>query len=384
MTTQPTDAYMGQFLRNPQERKINLNTFINGFSAPRYAFGMTAVVTQEKKFPDVSFYQKVINYILMRSMTDTIIIREGQNEWIDEQFVNNMREAKARKMKRGIYRFYDGRVSPVTQAENLVRNVGTDLPEMEIWIDWEHNYGGAYEGLKNVVIMMKRIEELLLSAKVGMYTGYYFFIQNSNAITNAAEYAYLKNKPLWLAWYTNDASIVKIPAPWTSLLLWQFGTPTVGYEYGCGTLNLDMNYFNGTQAEFNERYNAIPQPPQEATMEQWKSLVEGLAVRSGANPANPPAYTKVQDLKKNDIVDGVLDVAKNWIRIYKITRALTGNVLTPGTGEWWCSGLPAYVEKVVVTPPPVTDSITLDIVLHDVKVAGDVYTANGVKATKTA
>lgn len=35
-------------------------------------------------------------------------------------------------------------------------------------------------------------------------------------------------------------------------------------------------------------------------------------------------------------------------------------------------------------PPPVADSVTMDITLRDVKVAGDVYSAVGVKATKTA
>lgn len=368
MTTQPTDAYMGQFLRNPQERKININTFINGFSAPRYAFGMTAVVTQEKKFPDVSFYQKAINYILMRSMTDTIIIREGQNEWIDEQFITNMREAKNKGIKRGIYRFYDGRVSPVRQAENLVRNVGIDLPEMEIWIDWEHNYGGAYEGLKNVVVMMKRIEELLLSAKVGMYTGYYFFIQNSNAITNAAEYAYLKNKPLWLAWYTNDASIVKIPAPWTNLLLWQFGTPTVGYEYGCGTLNLDMNYFNGTQAEFNERYGVMPQPPIGETMSYKGTVVKTVRIRNADNTdAGGLLYA-------GDVVYGEVKLSYGlnrifYNRIYRkdgTVKPWVGNSALIDGGVTLITTQAGFTDPAeVVTPPPaptkpVSVTVTLD------------------------
>jgi L-ascorbate metabolism protein UlaG (beta-lactamase superfamily) len=76
----------------------------------------------------------------------------------------------------------------------------------------------------------------------------------------------------------------------------------------------------------------------------------------------------------------VYDTATQWIHISKIIRVNSTVIVFDG----WCSGLPAYVEKITVTPPPVVDSVTLDIVLHDVKVAGDVYTAVGVKASKTA
>jgi hypothetical protein len=40
------------------------------------------------------------------------------------------------------------------------------------------------------------------------------------------------------------------------------------------------------------------------------------------------------------------------------------------------------VQEPSVTPPP--DSITIDIAVHDVKVAGDEYSATGIKLTKTA
>ncbi len=385
MITRPTDAYMGQFLQNQQERKINLNTFINGFSAPRYAFGMTAIITQEKNYPDVSFYQKVINYSLMRSMTDTIIVRAGQNNWIDSEFVRNWMNAKG--MKRGVYWFFDGRVTPQSQAEILVNLIKSDMPEMEIWIDWEHNYGGAYEGLKSVVAMMKRIEELLPSAVVGVYTGYYFFVQNSNSLTNAAEYTYLKNKPLWLAWYTSDASIVKIPAPWSSLLLWQFGTPAVGYDYGCGTLNLDMNYFNGSQAEFTERYGVTVTPPTGETMSNKGTVVRTVRIRNADNTdAGGLLYA-------GDIVYGEVKLAFGINRIFynRIYRK-AGNVQTwVGNSALIDGGVTLITTQAgftdpaeVVVPPPVVDAVTLDIVLHDVKVTGDEYKVVGVKAIKTA
>jgi hypothetical protein len=94
-----------------------------------------------------------------------------------------------------------------------------------------------------------------------MYTGYWWLREHSNAITNAAQYNYLKTHDLWLAWYSTDAASVLIPAPWTSLLYWQFGTPSEGHQYGVETIEIDMNYFNGTQADFDTRYGAVTLPP---------------------------------------------------------------------------------------------------------------------------
>lgn len=215
-----------------------------------------------------------------------------------------------------------------------------DPPPLGIFIDCEWTYYGGVPANPGASDLRSAHDKL--RAK-----------QGKSAITYTAKGyadAYLKGfdfsrEELWVANYNVPAPAM--PNGATTYTYWQF-TSTFMFN----GKNYDGNYFNGTQAEFNERYGAIVTPPTGETMETWKSLIEGLAVRSGANPANPPAYTKVQDLKKNDIVEGVLDVAKNWIRIYKITRALTGTVLTPATGEWWCSGLPQYMEKVIVTPPP--------------------------------
>lgn len=342
---QPQDrAYMGQFLRALPEVR-NIHTFIHGLYKTRYAFAQSATVVQQKKFPDVSFYQGTINWNQMQTLTDTIIIRAGQNSWVDTEFNRNWIAAKVRGMKRGVYWFYDGRRVPSLQADLLVSLLKPDMPEMEIWIDWETNYGGSWEGLSNVVAMMQRIEALLPGARVGLYTGYYYFIQNSNPISGALEYAYLKNKPLWLAWYTNDASLVKIPQPWSALLLWQFGTPSEGAQYGVITPTIDMNYFNGTLSEFTARYGAVtpPPPPTGEVMDKWKVIAPQLNVRTGSGTAYPVKTT----LAAGDIIEGVLDAASGWIHISTKNGA---------TLDGWCSGGSIYVQKVV-PPAPVVESI---------------------------
>lgn len=220
--------------------------------------GLGATIVMEKKFPDVSFYQGTIDW---NKMGDAAIIRILQNTWIDTQFARNYAEAKARNVRRGIYLFYDDRASPDVQADLLIGLLKDDHPEMEVFVDWEKSYGGNFGGLANVVRCMKRIEAGLPGVKVGIYTGYYWFKDHSNSTTNAAEYEYLKDKALWLAWYTSNPAYVLIPAPWNKVTHWQYGTPAIGSQYGVETIEIDMNYFNGTPSEFQTKYGGTTPPP---------------------------------------------------------------------------------------------------------------------------
>lgn len=223
----------------------------------------SALVTQQVQFADVSFYQGVIDWNRMATKAPAAIIRAGQNLWVDSQFVRNYSEAKRVGMKRGVYWFYDSRIHPDTQADILINLLKNDRPEMEIFCDWELNYGGSYFALPNAVRFMQRVEQGLPGSRLGMYTGYYFFRDNSSPTTNANEYAYLKNKALWLAWYTSNPAYVQIPAPWTKLTHWQWGTPAWGADWGVDSGNIDMNWHNGTVEEFNQAYGGTvpPSPP---------------------------------------------------------------------------------------------------------------------------
>jgi GH25 family lysozyme M1 (1,4-beta-N-acetylmuramidase) len=251
--------------------KRNIHSIINRIvTGETLAFPGLAVIIQNKKFPDTSFYQGLINWDVMRSKTDTIILRAGQNLWADSMFLINYAEAKRRGMRRGVYWFYDDRVSPGAQAALLITLIAGDLPELEIFCDWEKSYGGGFGGLKNVVAFMQAIERAFPSARVGMYTGYYWFIEHSNALLNWSQYQYLKDRALWLGYYANSIQ-VKIPAPWTALTHWQYGTPAE--QWGQQTYEIDLNFYNGTDEEFYLRYGGgevLPPPdePEEGTVMQ--------------------------------------------------------------------------------------------------------------------
>ncbi len=193
------------------------------------------------RFPDVSFYQGVIDWEYMRVTSDIsrVIIRAGQGGWSDPKFEFNYSEAKRVGLQRGVYWFYDDRYSPRHQRELLVSMLGRDLPELPIFCDWERTYFGRYSGLGNVVAFMQDVERALPECKVGMYTGYYWFLSHSNAIRNYFHLKYLKTKPLWLAWYVSDFQRVKVPRPWTEINYWQYGTPQL--TLGQSSKEIDMN-----------------------------------------------------------------------------------------------------------------------------------------------
>ncbi len=100
---------------------------------------------------DVSLYQddnatpQGIDFVKMKNWgADFVIIRAGQNNWIDPDFARNWLEAKAAGIPRGAYWFYDPRRDPVSQAAAFCNLVASDPPEGRLWIDLEFpvSWGG--------------------------------------------------------------------------------------------------------------------------------------------------------------------------------------------------------------------------------------------------
>lgn len=246
---------------NGRDRLDYAGKYLRDYEAKRYTFlernlfwldrvQSIIVPTDAEQFADVSFYQAGMDWDKYPGRA--VILRIGQNIWADTEFQRNYTEARRRSLAIGGYFFFDGRATPQQQANVIINAMQGKSLELELFIDWEKNYAGASEGLPNVVKLMQLVEAAGVKCKaVGLYSGYYYFTGNSNPTTHATQYAYLKTRPLWLAWYAS-ASVVKVPAPWTTWTHWQFGTPAVAW--GQPTAEIDMNKHNGTRAEFTARY----------------------------------------------------------------------------------------------------------------------------------
>ena len=321
-----------------------------------------------EQFADVSFYQGEINWDKYSQHARGAILRIGQNTWKDNKFERNYSEGKRVGMVLGGYYFFDGRASPSQQAKVIIDAMADKHLEMELFIDWELNYGGNWEGLPNVVSLMQSVENAGVKCKaVGIYTGYYYFGEHTNPSENANQYVYLKQKPLWLAWYSS-ASDVKVPPPWTELTHWQYGTPKV--DWGQVSTEIDMNKHNGTRADFEARYlegtTPVPTPPPANGLIKEGTLTPSTAslrVRSG------PAITfpQIAGVLKGDKVYGVLDVDSGWLKIQWIVR-------TNGTRQdidGWCTGNKRYITLVDFSTnppsPPPTGTDVIEVYVNGVR-----------------
>jgi len=213
------------------------------------------------KLPDVSFWQddpttpEPISFQKMAGITRGVIIRAGQGSYQDRVFQTSWKNARSAGLVRGSYWFYDSRVNPKRQAEKYVEILSQDPGEMEMWCDYEDRYGGPYGGWRNWFDFMERIKTLMPEKKLGVYTGYYYWQEFAAGVNYFSQY------PLWIAWYNPTPPLV--PPTWQDWTFWQFTDNGDGTLFGVESLNIDLNYFNGTEAEFLARY---PAPQTQATL----------------------------------------------------------------------------------------------------------------------
>lgn len=217
------------------------------------------VVPEMITIPDVSFYQdddttsRMIDFKKLRVSSPAVIIRAGQNTWIDSDFKANWAAAREAGLKRGSYWFYDSRSIPKSQAQLWASALGEDLGELPLWCDFEEKYGGAYSGWKHWYDFMAELQRLLPTKDLGVYTGYYYWVENTTqAGIPPSSLEWFGKFPLWVARY--NATEPLIPKPWTDWTFWQYTDKGDGSLYGVESANIDLNYFNGSEEEFCKRF----------------------------------------------------------------------------------------------------------------------------------
>lgn len=216
------------------------------------------------QLPDFSFYQdkpntpQGIDFTQTRKKTRGVILRAGQNLWKDDEFDISWRNAKAAGLLRGSYWFYDSRAHPKRQAEKWVETLGNDTGEMEMWCDFEERYGGQHSGWKNWYDFMEAIKTLLPNKQLGVYTGYYYWQDFASGVR------YFEQYPLWIAAY--GTTTPRIPPIWKTWLLHQYTDDYPSEGWGAESHEIDMNFFNGTEAEFLARYGVGETPNKTNTL----------------------------------------------------------------------------------------------------------------------
>ncbi len=294
---------------------------------------------------DVSFYQddpqtpQGIDFLKMRQNAEFVIIRAGQNLWADRDFKVNWREAKRVGLPRGSYWFYDSRIDPKKQADLWVSLFSGDLGELPLWADFEDNYGGAFKGWRHWYNFIERLKELLPGKEIGIYTAYYYWVENTTSIgIPTGSLNYFKQYPLWVANYGVTKPLV--PKPWDDWTLWQFTDNGDGTIYGVESKNIDLNYFNGNLEAFRARFNVseTPIPDPQPPSKYFRVTVPSLKVREGPNLA----ANQTGSIFLNEVVEEIgANTDRTWLNIRKLDDSLNG----------W--SFAAYLQRT--SPPPIVD-----------------------------
>lgn len=342
-------AQAGRYLKKYENAHYTLRDKIGN------PFQSITVDPAAEEFCDFSFWEAGMNWDEYAKHYRAAIIRLGQGSMPDTEFRVNYTAARGLGLLLGGYWFYDGRTSPQTQAQLIITLMQGKYLDMELFVDWERNYGGAFEGDKNVAELMRLLDNAHLKVHdIGLYTGYYWYLGN----TSKTQDSYFKTKPLWLAWYASP-SVVKVPAPWSTWTHWQKGTPSI--KVGQPTAEIDANVFNGSQATFSEKYGATNQ------------MVKGTVLATPSmNIRSTPdlSGTDVGDLFTGDIVYG--DLVNGWIHIQQIWRKtgvieMNTNYALASNSAWM------KVETVTAIPvPPSTQPAKYEVILNEMDEAGNI------------
>lgn len=296
---------------------------------------------------DISFYQDNpntpagIDFARMNQLADFVIIRAGQNLWIDRDFVKNWQAAKTAGLPRGSYWYYDSRAHPKQQAELWASLLKQDMGELPLFADLEESYNGEFRGWQNWKIFLEHLRSLVGQKEIGIYTAYYYWANNApNPVSQAQDLEYFHQYPLWIANYGVDTPL--IPKPWNAdeWLLWQFTAMGNGLLYGVESAEIDLNYFNGDAQQFASRFNVpLPQDPTQPDPagKQYVVTASVLNVRQGPGTT----YAAIGSFQRNDIVQAFdYNDDGNWLYVKRISDGLSG----------WCFA--AYLAPAAPPPPP--------------------------------
>jgi GH25 family lysozyme M1 (1,4-beta-N-acetylmuramidase) len=281
--------------------------------------------------PDVSFWQddnstpNGIDFAQMKAAGAVgVIIRAGQNSWLDPDFKTNWAAAKAAGLPRGSYWFYDSRNEPAKQANMWHAAIGGDLPELWLWADLEESYNGTYKGEANYKKFVLATEAYFPSVTLGVYTAAWWWNPKA-ALGLIRDDVFWKQYPLWVAQYGTHQADVVLPRPWVggSPVFWQYTASGYGAEYGVESREIDLNYFNGDKFYSYFKLTETPGgeviPPQEGdTMKGTVKTFTNIRLDRNKNSAD------MGDLLAGDVVTWQEEYAGldglTWIKLLTATH----------------------------------------------------------------
>lgn len=222
---------------------------------------------------DVSTYQdspSIPGHINFQKMKDAgasfVILKAGQGNWIDQDFLTGWSNSKG-ILPRHPYWYYDNLYEPKSQANLLWNVIKDDAQDIMVWLDLEDRLLGQYAGWKKWYDWIQEFKRIsgFPEERIGIYTNFYYWIENLRLAT-LPELNYFSRHPLWLASYPPDPfhppyEDIFVPPPWTSPLILQSGTPSIGIDLGVESKEIDYNQFNGDEEKFKQYFKPTTGEP---------------------------------------------------------------------------------------------------------------------------
>lgn len=353
---------LSQFIRYWQGERRGMGSQL---AAPRmeqrtlYEFYSSITIPNEVLLSDVSFYQADIDFAKMKAAgLAGVILRAGQRYWIDSKYGVNQAQAKAAGLPRGSYWFYDGREDPKKQAAllwSIVKDSG-----LELWyvMDLEDNYGGAYANKASRRTFIEEFQRLsgLPDDRILIYSGFYWWNENMG------NDAWFRKYRLWLAWYAAE-SAVRVPAPWleSDLVLWQYTSSGDGLRYGVSSLEIDLDWYNGTPAQFTAEYGL----PTGGTM-LWYRATGNITMRTAANSTS--ANAQIGGVNQYVLTDDLVETSVQSNGFVLISRVYRNGGFVELPPVAWCGmAYLAEAEAPILTPSVYITHVFSDTLILDGK-----------------
>lgn len=202
---------------------------------------------------DISLYQNSLeipgsmNFIqAVQAGAKFAYIKVSQGNWLDRDYVLNWLNAE-NIIPRGGYHFYDWRYDFQQQVDLYCQAMENDPGNLPPMLDYE-----AYTSVPSrqiaagIALRWLRLVESRLGKTPCIYTNPGYWAAYG---LNSQDFARF---PLFIAnYYVTSPTI---PAPWTKWFMWQYTPKGDGHKYGAESASIDLDYYNGTEAEFQQAY----------------------------------------------------------------------------------------------------------------------------------
>lgn len=213
---------------------------------------------------DVSYWQTAVNYVRLTAMGARFIIaRSSIGNKVDTRYKQH---TQAAPIPFGAYHFWQPIYLPEQNAQTMSAAQPT-RPAMACWLDLESQAGNMTRSQTSEHIYKTL---MLIDGHYDALTGIY---SNQSSWLRLVDPAYydrlqLDKRPLWVANYFQNFTLAPhLPAGWPGYTIWQFSAEIGPYsgrasEFGIsGSKSLDIDAFNGSEADFQKFIGASVTPP---------------------------------------------------------------------------------------------------------------------------